>query len=83
MRLPDQDRVVWMECICINQEYDAERSQQVAMMDDVYRYGVHNLAHLGEDHAGEDSRRASELINLILKDIRREAKAKKKPCSSL
>ncbi|KAH9836912.1 Heterokaryon incompatibility protein (HET) [Teratosphaeria destructans] len=77
LRLPDKVRVVWLDCICINQANDAERSQQVAMMDEVYRQGVQNIADLGEDDAGGHPRRAVELIKLILEDIRREAKDKK------
>lgn len=42
------ERILWIDAICINQEDPAERSQQVAIMADIYRKGIRNLIYLGE-----------------------------------
>ncbi|KAK6438351.1 hypothetical protein LTR95_005454 [Oleoguttula sp. CCFEE 5521] len=46
MRLPDRDRVLWIDSICINQADIGERGSQVAMMADVYTRAVCTLAHV-------------------------------------
>ncbi|ROV98077.1 hypothetical protein VMCG_07014 [Cytospora schulzeri] len=37
LRSPSHPLTIWADAVCINQEDDAERSSQVAMMDDIYR----------------------------------------------
>nr|OQO16729.1 hypothetical protein B0A51_15256 [Rachicladosporium sp. CCFEE 5018] len=46
MRLSDQDRVLWIDSICINQADVEERGSQVAMMADIYSEGACTLAHV-------------------------------------
>lgn len=74
LRLPDQDRVLWMDSVCINQDDVDERSQQVSIMDDIYRSTWRNLVHLGEDDEGQDSAQAVASISLIRAQMSREAK---------
>lgn len=52
VRLEDSRRVVWLDAICINQQDERERSQQVTMMGDIYRSGTGNLIYLGEQDIG-------------------------------
>ncbi|KAF7187979.1 Heterokaryon incompatibility protein 6, OR allele [Pseudocercospora fuligena] len=55
MRLPNLVRVLWIDAICINQNDLGERACQVAMMGQIYSYGLRNLIHLGslqDDNAG-------------------------------
>lgn len=66
MRLTHARRVVWLDAICINQRDDQERSQQVAMMGDIYRHGVRNLICLGEQNIDQ----ALQSVKAILDEIR-------------
>ncbi|KAG8530270.1 uncharacterized protein KY384_004771 [Bacidia gigantensis] len=48
-RLPDQERRLWADQICINQSDVAERSQQVQFMKRIYENASHVLVWLGAD----------------------------------
>lgn len=48
VRLLHRPRTVWIDAVCINQTDIAERSQQVAIMADIYRSGRRNIVYLGE-----------------------------------
>ncbi|KAH8588662.1 heterokaryon incompatibility protein-domain-containing protein, partial [Bisporella sp. PMI_857] len=48
-RLKSSSRVLWADAICINQRDDLERSQQVALMGQIYSNATMVLAWLGED----------------------------------
>ncbi|KAK0701715.1 heterokaryon incompatibility protein-domain-containing protein [Lasiosphaeria miniovina] len=37
LRLPDQERLIWIDAICINQNDIPERQQQVALMGHIYK----------------------------------------------
>ena len=50
-RLPDRDRVLWIDSVCINQQDLDERIQLVAMMGEVYSSSTGNLVYLGEGDA--------------------------------
>ncbi|KAM0818145.1 putative heterokaryon incompatibility protein or allele protein [Seiridium cardinale] len=51
LRLPDKPRTLWIDAICINQNSDTravtERSQQLQMMQDVYRHAKKTVVWLG------------------------------------
>ena len=49
MRYVSETRVLWIDSVCINQNNLAERSQQVAIMTEVFQSGSKNLIWLGED----------------------------------
>jgi hypothetical protein len=51
----DGKRLIWIDAICINQEDDAERTQQVGVMGEIYRCASQVLVYLGE--ADENSKR--------------------------
>lgn len=46
-RMKDQERVLWIDAICINQTDDAEKSWQVKLMADIYRRARRVLVWLG------------------------------------
>jgi hypothetical protein len=46
-RRKDQERVLWIDAVCINQADDAEKSWQVKLMADIYRRAQHVLVWLG------------------------------------
>ncbi|TVY90273.1 Heterokaryon incompatibility protein 6,OR allele [Lachnellula willkommii] len=46
-RRKDQERVLWIDAICINQADDAEKSWQVMLMADIYRRAQRVLVWLG------------------------------------
>jgi hypothetical protein len=51
LRLPDQDRTVWIDAVCINQDDSAEKGYQVAVMHQIYTKTKHNVIYLGgSDH---------------------------------
>lgn len=49
LRLIDEDRMIWIDSLCINQRDTEERGQQVAKMHDIYGHGARNLIWLGAD----------------------------------
>lgn len=56
-------RVVWADGICINQEDLGERSQQVAIMGDIYRTASQVITYIGADR--DNSRAAIELASAL------------------
>ena len=48
VRLPDDDRMIWIDAVCINQEDGVERAQQVSMKADIYSSSTGNMVYLGE-----------------------------------
>ncbi|KAI0110763.1 heterokaryon incompatibility protein-domain-containing protein [Nemania sp. FL0031] len=48
LRLPDRQRVLWIDCLCINQSLHREKAHQVSMMGDIYRHALRVLIWLGE-----------------------------------
>jgi hypothetical protein len=51
MRLPEQNRTLWIDCICIDQDDSLEKGQQVRLMADIYTSSSCTLAFLGNDEA--------------------------------
>jgi hypothetical protein len=49
VRLPDRERFIWADQICIDQGNRAERSHQVGLMADIYRHADSVLIWLGGD----------------------------------
>ncbi|KAK5126892.1 hypothetical protein LTR85_008250 [Meristemomyces frigidus] len=74
LRLPDRDRVLWIDSVCVDQSNLDERTEQVSMMDRIFRSGRQNLVYLGEDDDGRDSASAARIITLIREDMKKEAK---------
>ncbi|KAF2848462.1 HET-domain-containing protein [Plenodomus tracheiphilus IPT5] len=61
-RLEDEDRSLWIDALCINQQDTVERSHQVHMMRDIYKGATNVLAYLG--HTGnKEASAAWQLLN--------------------
>ena len=63
LRLPDQDRYLWVDAICINQSDIPERNHQVKQMHWMYELAEHVVIWLGEH--SEDSRLAIHQLEMI------------------
>jgi hypothetical protein len=48
LRLPNKDRTVWIDAICIDQENLTERSSQVRLMNEVYSRAARVMVILGD-----------------------------------
>ncbi|RFU77087.1 heterokaryon incompatibility het-6, partial [Trichoderma arundinaceum] len=70
VRLPDQPRRLWADQICINQDDIAERSQQVRLMNAVYKNAGKVLVWLGRDPDGvaADAVRMVHHLDSVFKD---------------
>ncbi|KAH7310863.1 heterokaryon incompatibility protein-domain-containing protein, partial [Stachybotrys elegans] len=51
LRLPDKDRYLWVDALCINQADNGEKTHQVRMMGDIYSRARRVLIWLGGDDA--------------------------------
>lgn len=60
LRLPDRDRSLWVDAICINQNNTAERSEQVSLMSQIYGNAGAVCVWAGE--SGEESELALNFI---------------------
>ena len=59
LRREDSTRVVWADAICISQSDVHERSQQIAVMGDIFRNAYSVLVWLGAD---EDADKVSDMV---------------------
>ena len=53
LRYPDRSRSLWVDAICINQADNEEKSQQVALMDEIYVNAKEVIIWLGEEEADD------------------------------
>ena len=70
LRLPDRPRRLWADQICINQADVAERSQQVRLMNEIYRGAARVLVWLGRDEEGvaQDAVRMVSYLHGVFQD---------------
>ncbi|KAJ9134175.1 HET-domain-containing protein [Coniochaeta hoffmannii] len=54
LRLPDRERRLWIDQICINQADDDEKASQVRLMRQIYSEAENTVAWLGEEKDGSD-----------------------------
>lgn len=47
LRLTDQDRILWIDALCIDQENDLEKGHQVSRMKTIYEYAEQVIIWLG------------------------------------
>jgi hypothetical protein len=52
LRLPDRNRALWADAVCINQGDDIEKGSQVSLMSLIYSKTSRILIWLGEDKTG-------------------------------
>ncbi|KAI1165991.1 heterokaryon incompatibility protein-domain-containing protein [Nemania serpens] len=75
LRDPSTHRVIWIDAICINQKDDDEKSQQVAMMGEIYKRCKKCIIWLGESSDNPElgvqsatATRACELLGILATD---------------
>ncbi|KAI5358846.1 putative heterokaryon incompatibility [Septoria linicola] len=73
VRSPSDDRMIWIDAICINQHDLVERGQQVNMMSAIFQGGAGNLIHLGDSRSADVVALALGSLRLVLQDIEEEA----------
>ena len=71
VRRVDEERIVWIDAICIDQSNIKERSQQVAMMADIYKSCSQCLICICDDHDSHAGA-AFESMHLMVADVRRQ-----------
>jgi hypothetical protein len=76
LRLPDRQRRLWADQICINQDNEEERSQQVQFMNHIYKNASHVLVWLGPDSeaVAEPAFKLIRNLNEIFQDEKRREK---------
>ncbi|KAM5359764.1 hypothetical protein ACJA88_015046 [Fusarium oxysporum] len=52
LRLPDSDRTLWIDAICINQQDIVEKETQIKLMHQIYGYAKRVLSWIGTADAG-------------------------------
>ncbi|KAK1822028.1 hypothetical protein LTR12_003552 [Friedmanniomyces endolithicus] len=64
---PGQSRLVWIDQLCINQHDDAEKTQQVSIMRDIYQRSSRTIAWLGNaDYHTDAALRAAHRIAMAM-----------------
>ncbi|KAI7783842.1 hypothetical protein LA080_011315 [Diaporthe eres] len=54
IRYPDQERVMWVDALCINQSDDVEKGAEVARMGELFACAAHVVVWLGPEADGSD-----------------------------
>ncbi|KAK0735149.1 heterokaryon incompatibility protein-domain-containing protein, partial [Lasiosphaeria miniovina] len=55
LRLPDSQRALWVDAVCINQDDISERNAQVALMGGIYRDATRVVVDVGETSDSSDA----------------------------
>jgi Heterokaryon incompatibility protein (HET) len=63
LRWVTRPRLLWIDAVCINQTNAAERSKQVSLMTEIYKYAKQVIVWLGE--SSHDSLRAMHFLDII------------------
>ncbi|KAF1829387.1 HET-domain-containing protein [Decorospora gaudefroyi] len=64
-----QEQYFWIDQICINQQDNREKNQQVAMMSEIYTQAKQVITYLGPAGTALEEKRGTELLNRITKNI--------------
>lgn len=67
VRLPDRDRTIWIDAICIDQDDEHEKGRQVGFMAATYRCAWRNVIWLGSDKG--NAGRVQATLHAVLADI--------------
>ncbi|EPE03851.1 HET domain-containing protein [Ophiostoma piceae UAMH 11346] len=69
LRLQDQTRVLWIDAICVNQANDAEKSDQIVRMADIYNLAFRVLSWLGPESSDDNSDLAISTLTYISQQV--------------
>lgn len=64
LRLPDRQRLIWIDAICINQADIEERGSQVGIMGEIYSKAEQVLIWVGEHYAS--GRAVQEMLDFVI-----------------
>ena len=67
LRLPDSDRTLWIDFLCINQGSDLDRTVQVRRMDEIYASAVQVIVWLGLEE--DDSEQGFLEVSALTSDM--------------
>ncbi|KAK7962398.1 uncharacterized protein PG986_003223 [Apiospora aurea] len=65
LRYPDQERVIWIDALCINQGSIRERNYAIPFMVDVYRCASCVVVFLGEENKKKNFTRIWQLMAML------------------
>jgi hypothetical protein len=71
LRLPDAERTLWVDALCIDQGDLVEQGHQVRMMGQIYRVAGRTVIHLGPDFEGH-AKAVASLLEEITQRIERQ-----------
>ncbi|KAF8865652.1 HET-domain-containing protein, partial [Acephala macrosclerotiorum] len=54
LRLPNRERVLWIDALCINQRDNDEKSEQILLMPKIYSSASMVVVHLGQESDRSD-----------------------------
>jgi hypothetical protein len=77
LRHKTEERLLWIDALCINQEDIQERSQQVSIMRDIYRNASRTIVWLGEE--AQNSGLGIELCEKLYEFFRDEGEDLQRP----
>jgi hypothetical protein len=66
LRRPHENRILWIDALCINQNNNLERNQQVALMQTIYSTAANVCISLGWEGSGYRTKHAEETFNFIV-----------------
>ncbi|TLD30468.1 hypothetical protein PspLS_01885 [Pyricularia sp. CBS 133598] len=81
IRLDDEDRIIWVDALCINQADDRERGHQVAQMAKTYRCAERVLIWLGSGDATVDI--AMRRMEVLDREVRTNPRPVGHPLASM
>ncbi|WPV30485.1 Heterokaryon incompatibility protein 6, OR allele [Fulvia fulva] len=69
VQLPHQSRLIWIDAVCINQDDDREKGQQVSIMGDIYRCSKQNIVYFGM--VNKFARAVQATLQAVLSDMKK------------
>lgn len=78
LQLPDRERVLWADAVCINQDDDLERTHQVSIMQHIFKRATKVVIYLGPTWVGCEE--LFEFFQAIGQDPGLHIVSHQKPC---
>jgi hypothetical protein len=81
LQLPDRERVLWADAVCINQDDDLERTHQVSIMQHIFKRATKVVIYLGPTWVGCEE--LFEFFQTIGQDPGLHIVSHQEPCDSV